>query len=271
MIEYKSEYPGVIHFERKGRVAYLRFDNPKNLNALTADTLDSLDEIFTLLSQDDEIWGVIMTGTGRSFISGADLSGSDMAEFDVTGPIYRRRLFRKHVHDIFNKVAEYPYPVIAAINGYALGGGAELALCCDIRIASSTAKIGFPEPRLGNFPGYEGPTRAMRQMNMSALKEMLFTGKHYLAAEAKELGYCSRVVEPEELMPTCEELMGIIVQQAPIAVQFAKLMCNRGVEMSTESCLEYERLLTSTLTTTEDYTEGMAAFHEKRKPTFHHK
>ena len=270
MAEYKSEYPGVIHFEKKGHVAYLRFDNPKNLNALSEDMLSSLDKIFTILPDDDDIWGVIMTGTGRSFISGADLSGSKMSDFDVKGPIYKRRLFRKYVHDIFNKVYDYPNPVIAAINGYALGGGAELALCCDIRIASSTAKIGFPEPRLGNFPGYEGPTRAMRQMPMAGLKEMLFPARHFLASEAKELGYCSRVVEPENLMAACEELMGIIVAQAPIAVQYSKLMCNRGIEMSVDACLEYERMLTATLTTTEDWKEGMAAFHEKRKPVFVH-
>ena len=125
-MEYRPEYPGVIHFEKKNHVAYLRFDNPKNLNALTMETLASLDELFTILPEDDDIWGVIMTGTGRSFVSGADLSGSVMADFDVKGPIYRRRLYRKNVHDIFNKVYEYPHPTIAAINGYDEVGKSEI-------------------------------------------------------------------------------------------------------------------------------------------------
>ncbi len=266
-MEYKSEYPGVVHFEKKGHVVYLTIDNPKILNALCDETLASLDYLFDVMAQDDDIWGVIITGAGRSFIAGADLSGPKL-QVERYGDVYKRRDFRKEVHDIFNKIAEFPHPTIAAINGFALGGGAELALCCDFRIASTKAKIGFPESKLGSFPDYTGPTRALRILGVTATKQMMYTGRHFPAEEAKELGFCSKVVEPDQLIPACEELMAQILDQAPLAVTYSKLMCNRGTEMSETASLEYERMLNIVLSTTEDRAEGLNAFYEKRKPEF---
>lgn len=269
MPEYLAEYPGVIHVEKKGHVAYLTFDNPKTLNALNLDTFASMNTIFDQMSMDEDIWGVILTGAGRSFVAGADLQDEKMKVSDPTNiPPLPKREQLLYIHETFNKVARFPRPVIAAINGFALGGGAELSLCCDFRIASTKAKIGFPETKLGAMPGYTGPSRAVRILGVTVAKEMIFTSKHYTAAEAKEMGFVSKVVEPEQLMDACEELMGQIIKQAPIAVKYSKIMCNNAAEMSLEVCLEHERLIASIMQTSKDFAEGVTAFKEKREPVF---
>ena len=268
-MEYKSEYPGVIHFEKKGRVALLTFDNPKTLNALNPDTFASINLLFGQMEEDPEILGVILTGAGRSFVAGADLTDSRMSVSDPSKipPLSRREQLR-YIHETLNRVAEFPHPTVAAINGFALGGGAELALCCDFRILSTKARVGFPETHLGAIPGYTGPSRAIRILGIEAAKEMIFTSKRYTAQEAKELGFARRVVEPEELLPAAEELMGQIIKQAPHGVRYAKILCNRSLEMTLENSLEFERLIMGTLGTTEDFAEGMRAFREKREPVF---
>lgn len=268
-MEYKSEYPGVIHFEKKGPVAYLTFDNPKTLNALNPDMFASINEIFGQMAEDPQILGVILTGAGRSFVAGADLSDPKMSVSDPSKirPIDRREQLRR-IHETMNRVADFPRPTIAAINGFALGGGAELALCCDFRIASTKAKIGFPETRLGAIPAYTGPSRAVRILGIEAAKEMMYTAERYSAQEAKQLGFVRRVVEPEELMPACEELMGKIVKQAPNGVRYAKILCDRSLEMTLQNSLEYERLMMGTLGTTVDFAEAMNAYNEKRDPVF---
>lgn len=269
---YEAEYPGTIHFQKKGHVAYLTFDNPKTLNALSVPIFRSMNEIFDKMAQDDDIYGVILTGAGRSFVAGADLSDLDMKVTDPSNitPIARREQLL-YIHKTLDKVAEFPHPVIAAINGYALGGGAELALCCDFRIASSKAKIGFPETHLGGFPGYTGPTRGVRILGVTVMKEMMYTGRHYTAQEAKEMGFVSKVVPPEELMTACEELMSQMTVQSPMGIKYSKLMCNRSLEMSPQASMEYERMLVSVVATSEDWAEGMAAFNEKREPKFPNK
>lgn len=268
-MEYKSEYPGVIHFEKKGSVAYLKFDNPKTLNALNPDMFASINELFSQMAEDPEILGVILTGEGRSFVAGADLSDPKMSVSDPSKipPLARREQLRK-IHETMNRIADFPRPTIAAVNGFALGGGAELALCCDFRILSTKAKIGFPETHLGAIPGYTGPSRAIRILGIEATKEMIYTAKRYTAEEAKELGFARKVVEPEQLMPAAEELMGMIVRQAPQGVRYGKILCDRSLEMTLQNSLEFERLMMGTLGTTEDFAEAMTAFHEKREPVF---
>lgn len=268
-MEYKTEYPGVIHFEKKNHIAYLTFDNPKTLNALSLDIFNSLNELLDAMSQDDDVLGVIFTGAGRSFVAGADLADPKLkctnpAEIPPVAK-HEQLVF---VHNTMNKIAAFRCPTVAAINGYALGGGAELSLCCDFRIASTKAKIGFPEVHLGGIPGYTGPSRAVRVLGVAQAKEMIFTGRHFKAEEAKELGFVSKVVEPEELIPACEELLGYMIKQAPQAVRYAKILCNQAEDMSLEACLEQERLIASVMQSTRDFAEGMRAFNEKRDPVF---
>ena len=265
---YKSEYPGIIHFEQKGHVVYLTFDNPARLNALNMDMFHSINEIFDEMEDDEDVWGVVLTGAGRSFISGADLKGDDLIKAETAPCLLDKRKRKMFIHRSLARIANFPRPTIAAINGYALGGGAELALNCDFRIVSTKAKIGFPESKLGNIPGYTGPSRAVKIMGVTSAKEMIFTGAMYSAEEAKDLGFCRIVCEPEELMPTVDKFMGTLMERAPLALKFGKLMCDRATEMSMESPLEYERLVQMLLTATEDNKEGFAAFREKRPPHF---
>ena len=266
---YQSEYPGTIHFEKKDHIAILTFDNPKTLNALSLDIFASINELFDQMAQDDDIYGVILTGAGRSFVAGADLSDPRMKVSDPSRirPVERREQLL-YIHSTLDKVAEFPRPVLAAINGYALGGGAELALCCDFRFASTKAKIGFPETHLGGFPGYTGPTRAMRILGPTVTKEMIFSSRHYTAEEALQLGFVSKVTEPEQLLPACEEYMRMLTKNSPMGIKYAKLMCNRCMEMSPEASKEFERMLVCVVATGEDWAEGMNAFKERRDPVF---
>lgn len=261
---YKDHYEG-IDFEIRDGIAYLTFNNPKTLNAVSYATMTSWMEIFSLMKQDREIRGVILTGAGRSFIAGADLK--DLPVFDYFQPEAKRDS-NTFVHDAYNMIANFDRPTLAAINGFALGGGAELALCCDIRIASTKAKFGFPEVGLGAFPAYTGASRAVKLLGVSVAKEMIMTGKHYDAETCMRWNVYSHVTEPEDLMPTAEDLMRHIARQAPIAVKYGKLMCDRAAEMSYQASLEYENMLVSILTTSDDFKEGVSAFLEKRKPVF---
>ena len=265
-MEYKSNYGG-IDFRKEGHVVYLTFNNPKTLNAISYSVMMGIREVFGQMSQDKDVWGVILTGAGRSFIAGADLSDATLNDAN-DGNLIDLREQRIFIMDSLDTIARFERPTIAAVNGYALGGGAELALCCDFRICSSKAKVGFPEPKLGGIPGYGGPTRAVRIMGITNAKEMMLTGAHFKGDDLLRMGFCSKVVEPEKLMPTCQAMMDQICAQAPIAVRYSKFLADRCAEMSFQSSMEFERFVTMTTTETNDFKEGMAAFHEKRSPVF---
>ena len=261
---YKEEYAG-LRFEKKGHFAIITFDNHEKLNTLSYPVLESINELFDEMKKDREIWGAILTGAGRSFVVGADLEGFPEADY------YQTEFLRDslvYVHNTFNKIADFERPTIAAINGFALGGGAELALCCDIRIAAANAKIGFPESRLGAMPLYTGPSRAIRILGPAVTKLMIFTGRHYTAEEARQLGFITYVYEPGELMNNAETLMAEIVSRGPIGLKFAKIMVDKSTEMSYQASLEMEKLIHPVLFQSEDSTEGIKAFLEKRDYEF---
>ncbi len=239
---------------------------PEKLNSLNVAVFRDLNDIFDAMKDDDEIWGVILTGAGRAFCAGADQTGMPPIEGNyIEG--FRRQLL-ENSHYTFKKIAEFPYPVLAAINGYALGGGAELALACDMRIISSTAKIGFPEPNLGGMACYGGPSRLPRLIGMARAKELFFTARHFTAQEAVEIGFASHMAEPGQLMELADKIMSDVVSRCPMSLRYIKIMLNRTMEMSLESSLEFERALAPITHTSEDRKEGQAAFREKRQPVF---
>lgn len=263
-MDYSEIYEGLT-VEKKGHMVLVTFDNPATLNALSYRVFHSMNLLFDKMRSDRDVWGVVLTGTGRSFVAGADLKDAPVFDY-FAGEACRDD--RRYIHETYNKVANFDRPTIAAINGYALGGGAELALCCDIRIASEKAKIGFPEVRIGGIPGYTGPSRAVKILGPAVAKEMIFTGRHYTAAQAKDRGFVTEVVEPDQLLPRAEEIMSEILQYSPIFVKLGKIMCDRATEMSYESSLEYERMICALMSYAEDYKEGHDAFLEKRTPHF---
>ena len=260
-MEYQKDWTG-FHFEVKENYGIITFDDPTTLNALSYPLFADFNKLMDLLYEDRSILGLILTGAGRSFVAGANLKGMTQTKNEA----YRDD--KKYIHNTYAKLAEYERPTIAAINGYALGGGAELALNCDIRIASSKAKIGFPEVKLGGMPGYTGPSRAVKILGPAVTKEMMLTGRSYTAQEAFDFRFVTKVVEPDELLPAAEAMMKEILSRAPIAVKMSKIMVDRAMEMSYQSSLELERLIVHLCSCTNDWDEGMKAFAEKRDPHF---
>lgn len=269
-VVYQNEYPGLL-FEKRGPIAYIRFYNPGRLNAISYTMFDSLNTLFDTMDGDRTLRAVILTGEGeRSFMAGADLKGGATKVADKSAqpyfPAEANRDFRRYIHRTYTKIANFERPTMAAINGYCLGGGAELALYCDFRIASKNAKIGYPEVNIGAIAGYVGITRATRILGPTVAKRMLMSGTHFTAEEALKMGFVSDVVDQADLIPTCEAFLKDMIEKAPIAVKFTKIAVDRCAEMSYEASCEFERVLTSFVCASEDYTEGVTAFAEKRKP-----
>ena len=269
-VTYQDSYPGLI-FEKKGPLAIVKFNNPAHLNAITYEMFDSLDALFDTMDKDRSIRGVILTGEGnRSFMAGADLKGdaTKVADKDAQPyfPAESNRDQRRFIHAVYTKIANFERPTIAAINGYCLGGGAEIALCCDFRIASKNAKIGYPEVNIGAIAAYVGVTRATRILGRTVAKRMLMSGTHFTAEECLKMGFVQEVVEQEDLLSACEAYIHDMMEKAPIAVKFTKIAVDRCAEMSYESSCEFERAVCSLVCGSDDYIEGVRAFAEKRKP-----
>ncbi|MGL6105644.1 enoyl-CoA hydratase/isomerase family protein [Romboutsia sp.] len=250
-------------------IVIVTLNRPKVMNTINDALKNELNHIFEELKTNRSILGIIITGEGKTFCAGND--NSSTSKKGSGNAFERLRDNVEDVHRIFNKIENFERPVIAAINGYALGGGCELALCCDIRIASSKAVFGLPEVTLGVIPCYGGLQRLPRLIGTGKAKELIYTGKHIKAEEAKEIGLVNRVVEPEELLVEAKKLMKEIVQRAPIAVKYAKLAINKGSQMSLEHALELEKDLITICSGTDDAREGGMAFFEKRAPQFKNK
>jgi enoyl-CoA hydratase len=249
--------------ERDGGVATITVNRPKVLNALNTQTLDELRRAVLALKRDDAVRAVIVTGSGdKSFIAGADIN-----ELAVQTPVGGRdhAMRGQHVLDLIENLGK---PVIAAINGFALGGGCELAMACTIRIAADTARLGQPEINLGIIPGYAGTQRLARLVGKGRALELLLTGDHVTAQEAHRLGLVNRVVPAAELMPEARKLAAALAGKAPVAARYIIDAVNKGLAMPFAEAQIFEATLFGLVSTTEDMREGTTAFLEKRKADF---
>lgn len=248
--------------EKQDGVCVVKINHPEALNALNTAILLELGEAFDAIARDEEIGVVILTGEGRSFVAGADISEMSTMKAD------EGRRFGQVGAAVFRKIELLEKPVIAAINGFALGGGCELAMACDIRIASAKAKFGQPEVGLGITPGFSGTQRLPRLVGLGKAKELIYTAAVIHADEACRIGLVNKVVAPEELMEECMALARTIVSKAPLAVRYAKEAINRGIETDIETGIAMEADLFGLCFATADQKEGMAAFLQKRKAEF---
>lgn len=252
----------MIDFERNGRIGIIRINRPEALGALTAEGHEELFEILKVFRDDDELLVGILTGTGeKAFCSGVDIK--DMLPFikKTADKPWQQFATLMRGMDIWK-------PLIAAINGLALGGGLEMALGCDIRIASENARFGFPEVKVGMFPGGGGTQRLPRLIPPGMAAEMIFTGKMIDAQEAYRIGLVNRVVPLEELMPAAKAIAEGVCEAGPLAVRTAKEAMTRGMSLGLEEGLRLEMTLTPRVVFSKDFAEGIAAFSEKRKPVF---
>ena len=247
-------------------VALVVLNRPQAMNALSRRLKEELETVFAhRLAEDDGVRVAIVTGAGdRAFCAGADLKERS-GETPPPAAFFRAQ---QATHRLFDRIAGFDRPVIAAINGVALGGGAELALCCDVRLMADTARIGLTEVKLGAIPAGGGTQRLPRLVGASRAKELIFSGSVLTAQEACDAGLASRVTAAADLMNEARSLADRIAAQPPLAVQFAKRVIDRGMNGPLEAGLEYELYAASILFDTEDRKEGMAAFVEKRPPRF---
>lgn len=247
-----------VKFEQQGGVAILTVDRPEALNALNSQVLTDLDEAIAKVEAADDVYAVILTGAGRSFVAGADIG--EMVNFSARDG----KMFGVHGGSVFLRLENLSKPVIAAINGFALGGGCELAMSCDIRIASEKAKFGQPEVGLGITPGFGGTQRLPRIVGVSKAMELILTAKVIGAAEAKEIGLVSAVYPPEELMDQALALANAICANAPIAVAESKRCIRMGMQTDIATGCAFESEAFGVTCGTQDKNEGMGAFLEKR-------
>ena len=253
---------GTILYEKKGAFAYITFNRPDMLNALNCEAIDDLAQIIDDLNDDPCVRSVIVTGAGKSFIAGADIAV--MRDYTPT----EGRAFNLHLQHQLNRLENLPMPVIAAINGYALGGGLELALACDIRIAAEGAKMGLPEVALGIIPGSGGAQRLPRLINSGNAKYFIYTGEQISAQKALELGIVQEVVAREALIERAQGIADKIAAQGPIAIRIVKRAINEGANMSLHSSVAFDGEAFASSFATEDRVTGMTAFLNKKKPEF---
>jgi enoyl-CoA hydratase/carnithine racemase len=249
--------------DRDGGVATITINRPKVLNALNGQTLDELRRAILDLRRDDSVRAVILTGAGeKSFIAGADIN-----ELATQTPVSGREhaMSGQHILDLIEQLGK---PVIAAINGFALGGGCELAMACSVRIAADTAKLGQPEINLGLIPGYAGTQRLTRIVGRGRALELLLTGDQITAQEAHRIGLVNRVVPAADLMAEAKKVAATLAAKAPVAVKYILEAVNKGVEMPFAQAQVFEATLFGLVASTEDMREGTKAFLEKRKPGF---
>ena len=255
-----------VLLEVKNGIGYITINRPEALNALSSQVLADLNEVLDQVEKSEEIRVVIVTGAGeKAFVSGADIK-----EMDLMSPIQAFE-YMTFANDTFTRLSDLRQPTIAVINGYALGGGMELALSTDIRIGFEKTVVGFPEVGLGIIPGFAGTQRMSRLIGTSRAKELIFTARTVKGQEAYDLGILNKLVPAEELLSSAEELAAAIMKIAPLAVEKAKHVIQVGAELPLKNAIRLETEAEALLFSTEDKLEGMRAFVEKRKAVFNRK
>jgi len=243
-------------------MAVVTINRPDKLNALNAQVLDDLDACFAGIETDEAVRGVLLTGAGdKSFVAGADI-----AQFTELDP-RAATAFARRGQAVFDRIERLPKPVVAVINGFALGGGCELALACHLRVASAKARLGQPEVGLGLLPGYGGTQRLPRVVGRGIATEMILSGAHVTADRAYEIGLVNRVFDPETLMDEARAFLGSILKQAPVAVALS-LEAIRASDGPQQDGMAFEAALFGQAFATDDVREGVGAFLERRKPLF---
>ncbi len=250
-------------YEKKENIGLLTINRPEKLNAISNELISELKKLLDEIENDEELRALILTGAGdKAFVAGADIK--ELVDRDAR---LGRRVSQER-QEIFSRIENLPVPVIAAVNGYALGGGLELALACSIRICSEKAQFGAPEVKLGIIPGDGGTQRLPRLVGLGRAMEMILTGDFIDAQEAYRIGLVNKVLPQEELMDKAMELAEKIASRPPLAVRFAKEAVNRSQEGDAASGFALESYLHALSCTTEDKKEGVSAFLEKRKGKF---
>lgn len=249
-------------FKQEGHVGILSINRPNALNALNSTLLEELNDAIDFIEKSQDIHVLILTGEGRAFVAGADIG-----EMKGMNPIEARTFAEKGI-SLFRKIELMEKPVIAAINGFAFGGGCELSMCCDIRLASDKAKFGQPEVGIGITPGFAGTQRLPRLVGEGRAKELIFTCDIIGADEAFRIGLVNKVVAVDELMNVAMEMANKIASKSQLAVRYSKTAINRGMQTDLDSGMSIEKDLFGLCFATEDQKEGMGAFLEKRTPNY---
>ena len=246
-----------VLLEKKGHIAVATINRPKALNALNSQVLEDIDQLVEQVKADDEIRALVITGSGeKAFVAGADIG--EMSTLTKA----EGEAFGKKGNDVFRKLETLPIPTIAAVNGFALGGGCELSMSCDIRLCADTAVFGQPEAGLGITPGFGGTQRLARLVGMGMAKQLIYTAKNIKADEALRIGLVNAVYPLEELMPAAEKMAETIAKNAPIAVRACKKAINEGLEAKMDDAIVIEEKLFGSCFETADQKEGMGAFLE---------
>lgn len=248
-----------VEFEQRGHVGLITINRPEVLNALNLEVIEQLDDILLRAESQEDVHVIVITGAGRSFVAGADIG--EMVNYTADDA----KRFSHHGNNTMMHITRFPSPVIAAVNGFALGGGCELSMACDIRLASEKARFGQPEVGLGITPGFGGTQRLPRIVGVSKAMELILTAKTIKADEAKAIGLVSEVYPAEELMDKAMELAQAICANAPIAVAESKRCIRMGMQTDISTGAAFEAEAFGVTCGTEDKNEGMGAFLEKRK------
>jgi enoyl-CoA hydratase len=252
-----------VRVEWDGDLAVVVVDRQEKMNALNAEVVQELGRVFEDLRDDDQVRGVILTGAGeKAFVAGADIA--ELATMDALTGVRVSRAGQ----EVFLAIERFPKPVLAAVGGYALGGGCELALACHLRVASDNARFGLPEVGLGIIPGYGGTVRLARLVGLGRAVELTLTGEMVAAERAMEIGLVNAVVPRAELVARAKEFLRKVTKNGPVAVRLALESVYRALDTATAEALGFESSCFGLLASTEDMREGMTAFLEKRKPDF---